>query len=129
MKASDYMKNALLTESNDFDKISERLSSPDMLRLLHAAIGLQTETAEFSDMIKKHVFYGKPLDSVNLKEEIFDACWYMAIALDVLGYSFEDGFATNIAKLKARYPDKFSEDKAENRDLNKEREILEGKKK
>ena len=33
----------------------------------------------------------------------------------------------NIDKLKARYPDKFSQEKALNRNLDKERDILEGK--
>jgi hypothetical protein len=31
----------------------------------------------------------------------------------------------NIDKLKARYPEKFTEKEAENRDLDKEREVLE----
>ena len=124
MESSDYLKAALRTESNDFEAISERVDS-QKIRLLHAAMGMQTEAAEFTDMLKKHIFYGKPLDEVNLKEELFDMTWYMAIALDVLGYSFEDGFQTNIDKLKARYPEKFTEDRAENRNLEKEREILE----
>jgi NTP pyrophosphatase (non-canonical NTP hydrolase) len=124
MKAKEYEKNALRTESNDFKAISSRLDN-GKIRLLHAAMGFQTEAAEFTDMLKKHIFYGKSLDEVNLKEELFDMTWYMAIALDELGYTFEEGFQTNIDKLKARYPEKFTEDKANNRDLDTEREILE----
>ena len=88
-------------------------------------MGLVTEAGEFQDMLKKHVFYGKPLDEVNLKEEIGDLLWYCAIALEALDTDFEAVMETNINKLKARYPEKFTEDKAENRDLVKEREILE----
>ena len=124
MKSKEYKNNALRTESNDFKAISSRLDN-SKIRLLHAAMGFQTEAAEFTDMLKKHIFYGKKLDEVNLKEELFDMTWYMAIALDELGYTFEEGFQTNIDKLKARYPEKFTEDNANNRDLDTEREILE----
>jgi NTP pyrophosphatase (non-canonical NTP hydrolase) len=125
MNAKEYKEQALRTESNDFSSIKSRMASSDSIRLLHAAMGMQTEVAEFTDMLKKHIFYGKPLDLVNLKEELFDTTWYMAIALDVLEGSFEEGFQKNIDKLKARYPEKFSEEKAINRDLKKERSILE----
>ena len=124
MKSEKYLKSALRTESNNFESINNRLDN-EKIRLLHAAMGMQTEAAEFTDMLKKHIFYGKPLDEVNLKEELFDMTWYMAIALDVLGYTFEEGFKTNIDKLKARYPEKFTERAATNRNLLKEREILE----
>ena len=124
MKSEKYLKSALRTESNNFESINNRLDN-EKIRLLHAAMGMQTEAAEFTDMLKKHIFYGKPLDEVNLKEELFDMTWYMAIALDVLGYTFEEGFKTNIDKLKARYPEKFTERAATNRNLPKEREILE----
>ena len=124
MDSKTYQKSALRTESNDFKSINDRIDS-EKIRLLHAAMGMQTEAAEFTDMLKKHIFYGKTLDKVNLKEEIFDMTWYMAIALDVLGYTFEEGFKTNIDKLKARYPEKFTEDSANNRDLETERQILE----
>jgi hypothetical protein len=38
--------------------------------------------------------------------------------------TFEEAMATNIAKLQARYPQKFTLDNAVNRDLEKERDIL-----
>ena len=81
--------------------------------LLHASMGLVTEAGEFQDMLKKHVFYGKPLDEVNLKEEIGDLLWYCAIALEALDTDFQAVMQTNIDKLKARYPEKFTEEKAE----------------
>lgn len=53
------------------------------LDLLHCATGLVTESAELVDAIKKHVFYGKPLDVVNIKEEIGDILWYIAIPVRI----------------------------------------------
>jgi hypothetical protein len=44
----------------------------------------------------------------------------MAIAMNELGTDFEKVQRMNIAKLKKRYPEKFSLDNAENRDLDGE---------
>jgi NTP pyrophosphatase (non-canonical NTP hydrolase) len=96
-----------------------------MKRLLHAGIGLTTEAGEFIDALKKHIFYGKELDRVNLSEEIGDIFWYLAIAADELGINFESVMNRNIEKLKARYGEKFTEESAEDRDLDQERDILE----
>lgn len=125
MQNKQYKESALRTESNDFKAIGERMSQEGNIRLLHAGIGLATESGEFLDALKKSLFYGKELDRVNLKEEIGDLLWYCAIALDELGGDFDSTMATNIAKLKARFPNKFTEEDAENRNLDKEREILE----
>lgn len=116
----DFIKEALRTESKPVLVLDE-----DQTRLLHAAIGIQTEAGEFSDQLKKHLFYGKELDLVNLQEEMGDLLWYMAIACDVLGTSFEVEQERVIKKLKTRYPDKFTNDLAENRNLDAEREVLE----
>lgn len=125
MNNKEYVKNALVTESNNFEAIGSRISSPENIRLLHAAIGLATEAGEIQDQIKKAVFYGKTMDKVNLSEEMGDIFWYMAIMADTLGVSFEEIQEKNIAKLKARYGSKFTESAALNRDLDIERKVLE----
>lgn len=125
MNPKDYIQKALRTATHDYENIGKRLQDADTISLLHAGIGLTTEGAEFLDAVKKHVYYGKQLDKVNLIEEISDVFWFCAIACNTLGVSFEEVMAKNIAKLEARYPNGFTEDKAENRDLAKERKILE----
>ena len=123
--SDNYVENAIKTESVDFDKIKDRLSNKDTIRLLHAAMGASTETGEFVDMLKKHIFYGKDIDFVNAKEEIGDVLWYAAIAADVLKETMNNIMTVNIKKLKKRYPDKFTENDAINRDTDEERTILE----
>lgn len=125
MDTKEYVKNALKTESVDFEAITSRLAVHENIRILHAAVGLNTEQGELQDALKKHLFYGKPLDKVNLAEEMGDVFWYLAILADALGVDFETVMNKNIAKLKARYGSKFSEEKALNRDLETERKILE----
>jgi len=125
VNSKNYIQDAIRTESTDFQSMDQRLGDNGTKRLLHAGIGLATEAGEFLDALKKHIFYGKELDRVNLKEEMGDLFWYMAIACDELGVEFEPLMERNIEKLKARYGEKFTENKAENRDLDSERLILE----
>lgn len=125
METQEYINNAIRTEARDFKAIGERLQSVENQRLLHGGIGLATEAGEFLDALKKHIFYGKEVDKVNLREEMGDIFWYCAIIADQLDVDFKDVMERNITKLKARYGDKFTESKANTRDLKTEREILE----
>jgi NTP pyrophosphatase (non-canonical NTP hydrolase) len=113
-----------VTESKNYAVVKDRFDEKN-IRLLHALMGLTTEAGESLDALKKHLFYGKPLDEVNLKEEMGDLFWYLAIMADTLGVSFEEIQERNIEKLKARYGEKFTDEKAINRNLETERSILE----
>jgi len=123
----DYIHEAIKTESSDFNGIKERFQNEELIRLLHGSMGLVTESGEFMDAIKKHLFYGKPLDKINLIEESGDLFWYLAIIHSVFGKAFEYAMTLNIKKLRARYGDTFNSERALVRDLGKEREILEEK--
>ncbi len=92
---------------------------------LHMVLGMQTEVAEIADAYKKHIAYGRELDLVNVKEELGDAMWYFANICNLHGWDLRDIMATNIKKLEARYPEKFTTEAATNRDLETERKILE----
>lgn len=128
MDNATYVKEALRTDAPYTKAKCAIATESDLtIRVLHAAMGLCTESAEVMDALKKTIFYGKPLDVVNVKEELGDVFWYLAIACDELGVSFEDIQRRNIEKLKARYPEKFTPEKALNRDLETERKILEKK--
>ena len=124
--SDDYVNNVLRSESPVTTELRERLQNEVTIRLLHAAMGMATEAGEFLDMLKKHIFYGKPMDFVNAKEEVGDQMWYAGLAIDVLQTTFNEVLTVNIDKLKARYPEKFTEEAAINRNLNIERSILEG---
>jgi NTP pyrophosphatase (non-canonical NTP hydrolase) len=174
------------------------------LNMFHMQSGIVTEIGEAIDPIKKHIAYGKPLDMVNVGEEIADICWYLinrarmvlpselkdqiftskghlealedwretfnkhfvgktehqklilavgliysccsvldfeicnteeAVGLpyivmlqgvcEQLGLDFWQILTNNIAKLQVRYPEKFTNEDANNRDLDAERKELE----
>lgn len=173
----------------------------DEKNLLHMNLGIITEVGEFLDGIKKNIAYNKPLDLVNLGEELADMAWYIAnksrmffhtswekqlqetditvyqkefevflyllpkddtlriiILLnsvispqtgdfeidfvkeefmglkdivmlqhiaEIYNIDFMQCLTNNIEKLQIRYPEKFTEEAALNRDLEAEREALE----
>lgn len=121
-----FIEDSMRTESSEFNMLVDQDAKIyHKERLIHAAFGMQTETAEFTDALKKSLFYGKVLDVTNLKEELGDLLWYVAIAMDELDTDFETEMQRVINKLKVRYPEKFTNELAENRDLDAERQELE----
>lgn len=117
INSENYVENSIRTESKDFEKIKERLNDPTIIRLLHSFMGLTTETGELMDVLKKYIYYGKSMDETNLVEEIGDESWYLAIAIDTLKTTMNEILTMNIEKLKKRYPEKFTEDAAINRNV------------
>ncbi len=94
------------------------------LRLLHASVGIFGESGEMLSALIGQMESGE-LDKVNFGEELGDVDWYKAIAHDETGLSEEALRAAVIAKLKARYGDKFTTEAATERDLAVERAVLE----
>jgi hypothetical protein len=93
--------------------------------MLHSALGLFTEAAEFIEAIVASMFGGEDFDRTNAVEELGDLEWYMAVMRNRLGISQEKVQRINIAKLRARYPDKFQSGDALERDHEHERSVLE----
>jgi hypothetical protein len=104
--------------------VKASLSNLDV-RLLHAGIGIFTESGEALEALMKQFETGE-LDNVNFGEEMGDISWYQAIGFHASGVDLDECRAKNIAKLRKRYPEKFSAYDATHRDLAGERTILEG---
>ena len=88
-------------------------------RLLTASVGMSAEAGEFTEIIKKIVFQGKPVNEENLfhlKRELGDIMWYVSQACIGLDISIEEVIQMNFEKLSARYPEgAFSIERSENR--------------
>jgi NTP pyrophosphatase (non-canonical NTP hydrolase) len=93
--------------------------------IIHAIIGIATEAGELLEALREAYNGNTVIDYVNIKEEAGDSFWYHAILANEADYTFEQAQSVNIAKLKARFPDAFSETNANERDLEAERAILE----
>ncbi len=125
MDTKEYSKRALAVERKEHGTVMTRLASVQSIRLLHGAMGVCTEAGELQDALKRHFFYGKGLDPINVKEEIGDCLWYMNLICSELGFTLEDAMIANVAKLEKRYEKGFTEQAALNRDIGAERSQLE----
>ena len=79
-------------------------------QLLTASIGMQAESGEFSEVIKKIIFQGKPFtedERFHLMRELGDVLWYWVQGCTALGYTPQQVMEENINKLEKRYPDGF----------------------
>lgn len=122
-----YSAEAGATDERDYSNIQARMGEEFNAKLIHYVLGIGSEAGELQDALKKVLIYGKTLDKTNLVEEVGDVLWYTSRLLSLLGSSFEEAMEKNNAKLKARYGNKFTEYAALNRNLDLERQILEGK--
>ena len=99
--------------SNDYTQMVRSLSKPGHLilqdmspqdaHLLHMVVGVCGEAGELLDAIKKRAIYNKPLDFVNVVEELGDLEFYLAGLRDALGISRESVLIQNSEKLRKRY--------------------------
>ena len=118
-------ENPKLTPMWDHDESTIQLNHLHA-NVVHGIVGVATETSELVEALLEAMKTGKPIDEVNLKEEVGDCFWYLALIAKACGFSFEEAMQTNADKLRARFPDKFTQDRALRRDINAERKILEG---
>lgn len=95
------------------------------VNIIHAIIGKATEAGELLEALAA-VVEGQAFDETNALEEVGDGFWYDALLLRAIGSNFGEAQSVNIAKLRRRFPNAFTEFDANNRDLFAEREILEG---
>lgn len=94
------------------------------VNVIHAIIGKATEAGELLEALGA-VLNGEAFDAVNALEEVGDGFWYDALLLRAIGSNFGEAQSVNIAKLRRRFPNAFTEFDANNRDLFEERKILE----
>lgn len=80
-----------------------------------------------TDLVKKSMMYGKSLDIKKVEEELWSINLVLVGMLAQAGLTAAESRIANIAKLKARYGDKFTEAAALERNLANERSILESK--
>lgn len=126
----DLMKKVLFygkkieMEKNVTDKPT--FETPELKKqiILHGAIGLVTESIEALKEVFAAIQEGREFDEVNMFEELGDIQWYQAIFLREFEFDIHKIWETNINKLKARYGEKFSSEKALNRDIKNETEVL-----
>ncbi|MEI7683184.1 MAG: nucleoside triphosphate pyrophosphohydrolase family protein [Candidatus Saccharibacteria bacterium] len=97
MTFDEYQKQALTTAKNNPDPLMDKTIW---------AMGVAGEAGEVLDKWKKIVAYKGGIvsreDKVELKKELGDVVWYIAVLSHSLGISLEDVMQANIIKLTDR---------------------------
>tara|TARA_R110002020_G_C15879383_1_gene738968 strand:+ start:136 stop:552 length:417 start_codon:yes stop_codon:yes gene_type:complete len=116
---NDYANFVISTtseESLNTLKLAEKLvrlgrqTDTEWSQLLTASIGMQAESGEFSEIIKKIIFQGKEFNEgerFHLMRELGDVLWYWVQGCKALGYTPQQVMEENIKKLESRYPNGF----------------------
>lgn len=113
-----YQEAASRTANLDDSAIVKRLQdNPVLIGLMNGALGATGEAGEIADHIKKVVYHGHELDIDYVVKECGDVLWYISDILNRLDVKLSRSAGVNIAKLKARYPEGFDEQKSINRDV------------
>lgn len=99
----------------NFKEYQEQASRTNGGNLTAHFLGLCGESGEVVELYKKHIGHGHKLDIAKLEKELGDVLWYISAIASCFSLSLEDIATTNIDKLKARYPDKFSAERSINR--------------
>ena len=110
---ADFVQAVTSKESMDINVLIKRLEdlrdqkSANISLLITGGLGLGAEGGEFSEVVKKILFQGKPIDEANIfhmKRELGDIAWYWVNACTALGLDPNEVIAENVRKLESRYP-------------------------
>ena len=111
-KYKEFVEGVTSQQSNETESLCNQLQSLEqqgvnMALLLTGSIGIASEGGEFSEIVKKCIFQGKPLDAdtqFHIKRELGDIMWYWINSCRALGLDPNDVIEENVNKLKSRYP-------------------------
>jgi NTP pyrophosphatase (non-canonical NTP hydrolase) len=105
---------------NDYQRLTRRTVPESMTKsdiLMMGVMGCCGEAGELMEVLKKHLYQERPLDTDRLSNELGDILWYVARVADGLGLDLSLVAMANIEKLQLRYPDGWSlEDSLAKRD-------------
>ena len=113
-KYKNFVEKVTSIESNEVSSLIDRLQSLEtdtgvnISLLLTGSIGIASEGGEFSEIVKKCIFQGKPLDDdtrFHIKRELGDIAWYWINSCRALDLDPNEVIAENVNKLKNRYPE------------------------
>lgn len=131
MDPDTYQKLAARTECSQLraarvlsDRTVDHGSITLPVRILHAALGITKEGGELLALVEKRVYYGQEFPNDKFVDELGDVLWYAAQLCNAVGVSLSDVMRKNLAKLQARYPDRYTDERAATRDREAERKAV-----
>lgn len=104
---------------NEYQKLAMKTLNPALNKkeiLVNGVMGLNGESGEVIDIVKKHMFQGHELDKEKIKKELGDVMWYVAEVCEALDLSLDEVMEGNIEKLRKRFKDGFTVNESINRE-------------
>ncbi len=100
---------------NEYQKICDKTAKKDYAspneEILTWGCGITGEAGDVASCIKKTHAHGNDQRS-GTRENIGDTFWYIAMICNFYGWNMDEILEENIAKLKARFPNGFTEEDA-----------------
>lgn len=128
--SADYLKKRVIygngMEGMPLPGINECALTVRRAQLLHAILGVVSEAGEMIEAFRRTYDETNEAVRVNCIEEGGDVIWYITRWLKTSDSSVQDASQRVYRKLQTRYPEKFTEAAALNRDLNAEFGALTG---
>ena len=87
-----------------FKCFNENPANNRILDLLNLTLALNTEAGEYGDIIKKAIFFSKPIKKSDLCDELGDIAFYLFNTLTFLDLDLKDVLLGNVIKINERYP-------------------------
>ena len=103
---------------NEYQKLAMKTLNPSLTKkemLVNGVMGLNGESGEVIDIVKKNMFQGHDLDKDKIKKELGDVMWYIAEICESLDLCLEEVMEGNIDKLSKRFKDGFTVEESINR--------------
>ncbi len=97
MQLNEYQAEAIKTINDSAD-------------LTYLAGKLVCEATEIFQPIIKKVYHDKRLVVGEIREELGDCLWYIAVLCERLGWNLEEIAAENISKLRERHGEKYRQE-------------------
>lgn len=121
--ALDIIKKSLFYGQSDGRK--KVLEASTFTDIIHGVLGLATEAAELAEILLGSLTEeGQTWDAEHTIEELGDIEYYGSVLRTAIGTSQEEVQRLNLEKLQKRYGDRFSREKALQRDLEVEATVF-----
>ena len=72
-------------------------------------VSLDVMPGEILGLVRKHAYQSHPLNKDKLTIELGDALWCLSMTAHTAGITLDEVAASNVAKLRTRYPDGYSD--------------------
>jgi len=104
----DEEKKVGLKEYQEFCKLTAKKFDIPEHEIFSWGLGISGEAGDLAGCIKKTFFNGND-QKHGIRENVGDVMWYAAMICNYFGWDLQDILKENLAKLKARYPQGFTE--------------------